>query len=356
MFHSTLWRGRVAVAAALAVGATIAFSSFGVVLAERARPDNSAVYNCNSGTACVEGRATGKATYGVYGVSSAGDAVYGQTSNGIGVFGNSSNGGPGVYGYSTAAKYPGVEGKSTSSVGVGGTSSVKAGVEGTSSANSGVYGISTAKGFPGVRGQNLGTTNGGNGGVFESSDTTGSYEALVAEGHSTNTNLFYAYSNTSGGGYCLINSVGNLTCSGTISGGSSLRVRQSNSSGQHVLAYAPEATSATIEDLGEARLEGGRAIVRFDRDFASTIDRSVGYLVFLTPMGDTRGLYVRLKTPAGFEVRETEGGRSSLLFDYRIVARPLGANGDRLPLAPPETRRHLSLPSSDDGLPAAGRP
>jgi hypothetical protein len=231
MFPSTLWRSRVAVVAVLAVGAAIAFSSFGVVRAERARPDKSAIYNCNSGTACVEGRATGKATYGVYGVSSVGDAVYGQTSNGIGVWGNSTSGGPGVYGYSTSAKYPGVEGKSTTSVGVGGTSSVKAGVEGTSSVNSGVYGISTAKGFPGVRGQNLGTTNGGNGGLFESSDTTGEHEALVAEGHSPSTDLFYAYSNTSGGGYCLINSVGNLTCSGTISGGSSLRVRQPNSSG-----------------------------------------------------------------------------------------------------------------------------
>src|SRR5579871_339090 len=109
MFQSIFRRSRVAVAGALALGAAVAFSSFGVVLAERGRPDNSAVYNCSSGAACVEGRATGKATYGVYGVSSVGDAVYGQTSNGIGMFGNSSNGGPGVYGYSTAAKYPGVE-------------------------------------------------------------------------------------------------------------------------------------------------------------------------------------------------------------------------------------------------------
>jgi hypothetical protein len=350
------WRGRVAVAGALAVGAAIAFSSFSVVLAERAKPDKSAIYNCNSGTACVEGRATGRATYGVYGVSSVGDAVYGQTSNGIGVWGNSTNAGPGVYGLSSTPKYPGVEGKSTGSVGVGGTSTVKAGVEGTASANSGVYGISTAKGFPGVRGQNLGTNNGGYGGIFESSDTSGNGVALVAEGHSPSTNLFYAYSNTSGGGFCSITAVGDLTCSGTISGGSSLRVRQPNSSGQHVLAYAPEATSATIEDVGEARLIGGRAIVRFDRDFASTIDRNVGYLVFLTPMGDTRGLYVRLKTPAGFEVRETQGGRSSLLFDYRIVARPLGANSDRLPLAPLERRKYLPMPSSGDDLPAPERP
>ena len=52
-------------------------------------------------------------------------------------------------------------------------------------------------------------------------------------------------------------------------------------------------------------------------------------------MADTRGLYVSLKTPSGFEVREAQGGRSSLPFDYRIVARPLDAANDRLPLAPP---------------------
>lgn len=133
-------------------------------------------------------------------------------------------------------------------------------------------------------------------------------------------------------------------------------MQQSNSSGQRVLAYAPEATTATMEDVGEARMADGRAIVRFDRDFASTIDRNAGYLVFLTPMGDTRGLYVRLKTPAGFEVRETQGGRSNLLFDYRIVARPLGASGDRLPLAPPEQPKPLSLPSSGDDMLAPRHP
>lgn len=31
-------------------------------------------------------------------------------------------------------------------------------------------------------------------------------------------------------------------------------------------------------------------------------------------------------------VRESQGGRSSISFDYRIVARPAGATGARLPL------------------------
>jgi hypothetical protein len=59
------------------------------------------------------------------------------------------------------------------------------------------------------------------------------------------------------------------------------------------------------------------------------------YYVFLTPLGDTRGLYVSIKTPTAFQVREVEHGRSSLEFDYRIVAHPLDADNDRLPPVPP---------------------
>jgi hypothetical protein len=88
---------------------------------------------------------------------------------------------------------------------------------------------------------------------------------------------------------------------------------------------------------------GGVANVAIDRAFVSTIDRNSPYHVFLTPMGDTRGLYVSVKTPSGFEVREAQGGRSTVSFDYRIVARPLDANGDRLPLAPATRRPRQGL-------------
>jgi hypothetical protein len=58
------------------------------------------------------------------------------------------------------------------------------------------------------------------------------------------------------------------------------------------------------------------------------------YYVFLTPLGDTRGLYVSAKTPSSFQVRENEGGRGRVAFDYRIIAHPLDAKSDRLPPAP----------------------
>jgi hypothetical protein len=80
-------------------------------------------------------------------------------------------------------------------------------------------------------------------------------------------------------------------------------------------------------------VSGSVANVQIDPDFASVMDHK-WYYVFLTPMGDTRGLYVSVKTPTAFQVRENERGRSNVEFDYRIVAHPLDSNGERLPAAP----------------------
>jgi len=52
--------------------------------------------------------------------------------------------------------------------------------------------------------------------------------------------------------------------------------------------------------------------------------------VFVTPEGDSRGLYTQ-QTSDGFQVRENGGGRSSLTFDYRIIAKPLDMKATRLP-------------------------
>jgi hypothetical protein len=53
------------------------------------------------------------------------------------------------------------------------------------------------------------------------------------------------------------------------------------------------------------------------------------YRVFLTPEGDCRGLFVRRKTAANFEVRELMGGKSNVAFSYRIVGRRKDIKGHR---------------------------
>ncbi len=131
---------------------------------------------------------------------------------------------------------------------------------------------------------------------------------------------------------------GNLTVAGTVTQhGSPMTIRRT-SHGDEVGTFAPAQSAPTMEDFGEAQLVDGRAIVRLEPRFASTIDGSYRYLVFLTPQGDSNGLYVAQKTATAFLVREhneapnfRERRASNVAFDYRIVAQPYGPATERLP-------------------------
>jgi hypothetical protein len=84
--------------------------------------------------------------------------------------------------------------------------------------------------------------------------------------------------------------------------------------------YCMESPELWFEDFGTAKLKRGRAVIKLDADFAKVIERR-DYRLFFTAEGDCRGLYVRRKTAASFEVRESQGGESSITVSYRIVGR-----------------------------------
>jgi hypothetical protein len=115
-----------------------------------------------------------------------------------------------------------------------------------------------------------------------------------------------------------LNISGNLTVSGTKSSTAKLQ------NGREVALYAVESPENWFEDFGSAELKGGVAWVPLDSSFAEATNATVTYHVFLTPNGDSNGLYVARKTAAGFEVREHGGGGSNVAFDYRIVVRRRG--------------------------------
>jgi hypothetical protein len=174
----------------------------------------------------------------------------------------------------------------------------------------------------------LGTSEAGV--VGQSNGTDEDQAALEAQGSTSSTNLFLA-TNSATGGDCYIDAFADLDCTGTIEGATVEGIHR-NSGGQRVVTYASESATATVEDVGTARMSDGIANVQIDPSFASVMDHR-WYYVFLTPLGDTRGLYVSIKTPSAFQVRETERGRDSLEFDYRIVAHPLDDRNARLPAA-----------------------
>jgi hypothetical protein len=131
---------------------------------------------------------------------------------------------------------------------------------------------------------------------------------------------------------CRIDTEGNLTCTGTISGNTAIASTSSVSPHSNRLARGTsptrqytsfssiEAANQSPEDFGSAWLVNGVANVALDPDFARTLSTATVYHVFFTPKADCRGLYVARETSTGFEVHELGGGRSSVEFDYWVVA------------------------------------
>jgi hypothetical protein len=119
-------------------------------------------------------------------------------------------------------------------------------------------------------------------------------------------------------GNCVIDNIGDLTCTGTKS--AAVKV----ASGRQLAMYAVESPENWFEDFGSAKLASGIATVKLEPTFTQTVNSKQDYHIFLTPTGDCKGLYVSRKTPTSFEVRELSSGHSSVSFDFRIIARRIG--------------------------------
>jgi hypothetical protein len=116
---------------------------------------------------------------------------------------------------------------------------------------------------------------------------------------------------------------GNLTCTGQV------KTLATTSKSRMVETYAMQSPENWMEDFGSGTLTHGVATA-IDPAFAETANMSAEDYVFLSPKGDNKGLYIASETAGGFEVRESGGGSSSLTFDYRIVAKRLGHETERL--------------------------
>jgi hypothetical protein len=119
---------------------------------------------------------------------------------------------------------------------------------------------------------------------------------------------------------------GNVLVTGTLTASVKNAMVAFPDGSQRVL-HCMESPEHWFEDFGTAKLKDGRMVVKLDADFAKVIERD--YRVFLTPEGDCRGLYVRHKSAASFDVCELMGGKSSIAFSYRIIGRRKDIRGHR---------------------------
>jgi hypothetical protein len=287
-------------------------------------------------------------------ITGSGDGVYGNSAGNYGVHGQIESNGTGfiagVFGEDLTA--------SSIASGVRGTSTFGWGVSGESTNGNGLQGVTESTGASGVYGEADYFKGGGFGvagrgtvdavGVF-ADNVGGTRPALYIHQGTNNCSSACNPEIIANNGVADIMSLdtgGNMILRGTLTQNGTPLAQTQTSDGRNVIAYGSRTTEPAMEDFGEAQLVAGQATVSFDRTFASTIDQRTPYLVFLTADGATSGsLYVASKTATGFVVRENGGGRSSIVFDYRIVARPFGSTASRLPASVPPHFARVALPA-----------
>lgn len=236
-------------------------------------------------------------------------AVYGQTFNigsgSFGLFGQAQNGqgASGVYGLSGSAS---TEGTQVQPV-FGGA---------------GVWADTNQYGGAGA--SLLATADDNDAGIFASNSPTGYYTVYIQNDDITgDAGPFEAY-NSNNQSFCQMDGYGDFTCSGSISSINAIN------RDHKVASYSVQSSENWMEDFGSGQLSSGHASITLDPTFAATVNTGVEYHVFLTPNGDSKGLYIASKGPGSFEVAESNGGKSSISFDYRIVAKRKGYESLRL--------------------------
>jgi hypothetical protein len=315
--------------------------------------------------------ATGLAAYAVGGVGAGGapsNGVLGYSSSGSGVYGDSTgtvletagvlgvaggrtgvNGIAGVWG--DAVAHVGVIGSSSQYSGVYGFSSSSFGVQASSAANSGLFGVSVSssnessrlmggsKWTGGVWGDTgsavtdqkavagvIGTADNNRAAIFwNNSAVSGTVLAYNQGGGDTSGVVNNTFEAASPSGMCGFGGNGDMTCTGQVK-----TLANTEGGTRTVETYSMQSPENWMEDFGSGNLHNGVAIITIDPAFAETASNTAGYHVFLTPNGDSKGLYVFAKTATSFGVRESGGGQSTISFDYRIVAKRRGFETQRL--------------------------
>lgn len=96
---------------------------------------------------------------------------------------------------------------------------------------------------------------------------------------------------------------------------------------QRAVTYAVSSPSPDVYVRGRSSTRAGRAVVNVPESFRASVsarrslrDAAADVVVTVTPMGESKGLYIAAMTDEGFEVRENGGGNADVPFAWIAMA------------------------------------
>jgi hypothetical protein len=250
-----------------------------------------------------------------------------NTNNGPAIWGFNFSSGNAVRGdnYSTGI---GVYGEGDSGTGVAGQSVSSYGVQGTSASGFGGYFSSDNDHYDLALGGSVGRLNtdisNENSQLYLSSNA----DVIVKLDNDGGEDHSFRIQNSGGTDVFTVNENGDMVATG------SKNAKVNSEPYGERLVYCVESPEVWFEDFGKATLDEGEVEVAFEDIFASIVNLEFDYHVFLTPLGQEPVLlFITEKTTTGFIVKGAglDGNPITCDFDYRIVAKRLGYENERLP-------------------------
>ncbi len=106
---------------------------------------------------------------------------------------------------------------------------------------------------------------------------------------------------------------------------------QENASGQNTVMYTLVTTEMTVQTYGIGELQNGKSSIGFDRAFSDVVSSDEPIIVTITPIGQTKGVYLEQVDASGFAVGENNNGKSNVQFTWIAIGKRAGFENMILP-------------------------
>ncbi|MBI2280134.1 MAG: hypothetical protein HYU68_05540 [Bacteroidetes bacterium] len=101
-------------------------------------------------------------------------------------------------------------------------------------------------------------------------------------------------------------------------------VLNGDESNERTASYASTSLSVDVNAKGTSYLKNGEAEVKFDDKYAALISAEKPIIVTVTPMGETKGVYIVSVSKEGFKIKENSNGTSNVSFSWMAIAEKAG--------------------------------